>query len=157
MIQFYVVDSLVIWYDSVTSPDGKLNWQNELNLSNKCFFDVCDGIFLNYTWNESNLKASHQISLELSRNYDVFVGVDVFGRNCFGGGGMNTKLALNEIRKYELSIAIFASGWTHEVLGCDNFTANECSFWSSLELGVHHYPNTLPICTSFCQVLTFCQ
>ena len=24
------------------------------------------------------------------RRYDVYVGVDVFGRGCFGGGGWNT-------------------------------------------------------------------
>ena len=36
-------------YDSVTL-DGKLNWQDQLNEHNKPFFDICDGIFVNYTW-----------------------------------------------------------------------------------------------------------
>ncbi len=36
-------------YDAVTI-EGKLDWQNELNEKNRAFFDVCDGIFLNYTW-----------------------------------------------------------------------------------------------------------
>lgn len=36
-------------YDSVTK-DGKLSWQDQLNEHNKTFFDICDGIFVNYTW-----------------------------------------------------------------------------------------------------------
>ena len=36
-------------YDSVTL-DGKLNWQDQVNEHNKPFFDICDGIFVNYTW-----------------------------------------------------------------------------------------------------------
>ncbi|CAG2163116.1 unnamed protein product [Oppiella nova] len=147
----YDPKSLVIWYDSVISPDGDLKWQNELNSYNKCFFDVCDGIFLNYTWNETNLKTSYDISCHTFRNFDVFVGIDVFGRNCFGGGGLNTNLAVKEVAKHDLSLAIFASAWTHEVLGATDFTANEYLFWSLLDLGVHHFPQTLPLCTSFCQ------
>ena len=47
-------NSKVIWYDSVTI-DGKLDWQNSLNDLNSPFFDLCDGIFLNYTWTEEKL------------------------------------------------------------------------------------------------------
>jgi mannosyl-glycoprotein endo-beta-N-acetylglucosaminidase len=54
-------DSQVIWYDSVTC-DGLLSWQNELNENNESFFDVCDGIFLNYCWKEHNLEASANIA-----------------------------------------------------------------------------------------------
>ena len=41
-----------IWlhrYDSVT-VHGDLDWQDQLNDKNKPFFDICDGIFVNYTW-----------------------------------------------------------------------------------------------------------
>lgn len=41
--------SLVIWYDSVTTS-GKITYHDELVKENKPFFDVCDGIFLNYGW-----------------------------------------------------------------------------------------------------------
>lgn len=57
---------------------------------NRLFFDVCDGIFLNYWWKESSLEQSKQLSSELSRTCDVYVGVDVFGRGCCGNGGFNT-------------------------------------------------------------------
>jgi mannosyl-glycoprotein endo-beta-N-acetylglucosaminidase len=44
-----VPGGLVIWYDSVTI-DGHLAWQDQLTENNKPFFDICDGIFMNYTW-----------------------------------------------------------------------------------------------------------
>lgn len=58
----------------------------------RCFFDVCDGIFLNYTWKDTNLEWSAKMAQH--RILDVFVGVDVFGRNCFGGGGFNSHAVL---------------------------------------------------------------
>lgn len=61
------------------------------------FFDACDGIFLNYVWTPENLINS--ITTAEDRVLDVYVGVDVFGRNCFGGGGFNTAAALSEIRQ----------------------------------------------------------
>lgn len=51
----------IIWYDSVIET-GELKWQNELNERNKSFFDLTDGIFLNYTWNETNLHSSKSIA-----------------------------------------------------------------------------------------------
>lgn len=53
---------------------------------------MCDGIFLNYTWNEANLANS--ILKAQQRVLDVYVGVDVFGRNCYGGGGFNSHLVI---------------------------------------------------------------
>lgn len=52
------------------------------------FFDACDGIFLNYCWNEEGLRES--VENAGRRVKDVFVGIDVFGRGCFGDGKFNT-------------------------------------------------------------------
>lgn len=41
--------SLSYRYDSVTK-DGQLIYQNQLNEYNKPFFDICDGLFANYSW-----------------------------------------------------------------------------------------------------------
>ena len=88
---------------------GNLSWQDELNQTNRCFFDACDGIFLNYTWKPE--KHLEQSVVEAGpRQRDVYVGVDVFGRNCFGGGGWNTSAAVEEALKRGLSIALFAQG-----------------------------------------------
>lgn len=54
------------------------------------FFDACDGIFLNYNWNDKCLKHSKELASSRGRPMDVYVGVDVFGRGCLGGGGFNT-------------------------------------------------------------------
>lgn len=55
----------------------------------RIFFDACDGIFLNYNWSIADLQHSLYLSGS-ERQHDVYVGVDVFGRGCFGGGGWNT-------------------------------------------------------------------
>ncbi|GLT78904.1 hypothetical protein SLA2020_504220 [Shorea laevis] len=60
-MQSSVPGSLVIWYDSVTIK-GHLCYQDQLNDKNKPFFDICDGIFLNYNW----LELSHLLSLSAS-------------------------------------------------------------------------------------------
>lgn len=57
---------------------------------NRVFFDACDGIFLNYLWSEANLMRSAGAAGQ-DHLTDVYVGVDVFGRGCFGGGGYNSK------------------------------------------------------------------
>ena len=69
----------IIWYDSVTYPEGNLAWQDELNEKNKIFFDHCDGIFLNYCWRTGHLIKS--LSMAGQRRLDVYVGIDVFGKN----------------------------------------------------------------------------
>lgn len=70
----------VIWYDSIIES-GALAWQNELNEKNKPFFDLCDGILINYTWNERNLERTANILEEKGGDiHKVFVGIDVFGR-----------------------------------------------------------------------------
>ena len=37
-----------------------------------------------------DFNSSIMIILEKERSFDVFAGVDVFGRGTFGGGGLNT-------------------------------------------------------------------
>ncbi len=60
----------------------------KIDFISRQFFDGCDGIFLNYTWKFEMLL---QTKINAGERYrDVFVGIDVFGRGCFGGGGFNT-------------------------------------------------------------------
>ncbi|XP_034248138.1 cytosolic endo-beta-N-acetylglucosaminidase [Thrips palmi] len=139
----------VIWYDSVTCR-GSLDWQNELNDKNRCFFDACDGIFLNYTWTKKHLKRS--VKIAGARCLDVYVGVDVFGRNCYGGGGFDSDKAVSLVRSMGLSLALFAASWTHECLDKRNFIHLEYLFWQKLWPYLYlHGPIRLPFSTSFCQ------
>ncbi len=82
----------------------------------------------------------------------VFVGIDVFGRGCFGGGGFFSNIALREARQRAFSAAIFAPGWTWEILGPDNFTANDNRLWERLSRYIRERLfDRLPIRTSFCE------
>lgn len=102
-----------------------------MNESNKDFFLNSDGIFLNYNWTEENLKTS--LKNAGTRKHDVYVGVDVFGRGCFGGGGFNCDLAMEKIRHCNISAAIFAHSWTHEMKSdSEDFQEREALFWSKL-------------------------
>lgn len=53
----------------------------------------------------------------------------MFGRGSPGGGGFNCNVALDEIFKHGLSVAIFAPGWVYETLTPDDFIANNEQFW----------------------------
>lgn len=147
----------VLWYDSVTIK-GDLRWQDELNSLNKPFFDLCDGIFLNYTWKNGKCDGKgdpspHNLANSInaldndSRRTDIFVGVDVFGRGCLGGGGFQCDQPLREIRKNGLSVAVFAPGWTYEIpsregLAERQFFVREHTFWGLLEPFLNfHGPN----------------
>jgi len=137
-------------YDSVTN-EGELNWQNELNAKNSGFFDACDGIFLNYTWSVHNLAHSSLVA-GTRRKFDVYVGVDCFGRGCFGGGGWNTYKPMQLIREQNLSAAIFAPGWVYETQGEENFTKNQTKFFKLLMPYLYlHVVKDLPLVSSFSQ------
>ncbi|XP_031558651.1 cytosolic endo-beta-N-acetylglucosaminidase-like [Actinia tenebrosa] len=143
----------VIWYDSVTYK-GDLQWQNELNSMNGQFFESCDGIFLNYTWSVHQVSTLGHAAAAYQRPLaDVYVGVDVFGRGCYAGGGFKTKEAVKIARQEKLSTAIFAPGWVLETQGKQNFTVNQNRFWALLskECPTHPMAKGIPFVTSLCQ------
>ncbi|KAH0904904.1 hypothetical protein HID58_044407 [Brassica napus] len=137
--------SLVIWYDSVTVHDH-LKWQDHLNEKNKRFFDLCDGIFMNYTWKESYPKLSAEVAGD--RKYDVYMGIDVFGRGSFGGGQWTVDTALDLLKRNNVSAAIFAPGWVYETAQPPNFHTAQNKSRKVLEkprservfLGISHVP-----------------
>ncbi|KAH6762823.1 Glycosyl hydrolase family 85 [Perilla frutescens var. hirtella] len=143
--------SLVIWYDSVT-VDGDLSWQNQLNDKNKPFFDLCDGIFANYSWEEDYPKLSAKVAAD--RKFDVYMGIDVFGRGTYGGGQWTTNVALDVIKKDDVSAAIFAPGWVYETKQPPDFQTAQNRWWGLVEQSwgtVQNYPNVLPFYSNFDQ------
>lgn len=155
--------NLVLWYDSVIE-NGQLQWQNELNKSNRMFFDACDGFFTNYNWTEQNLEWMNgewtkedwmkDHNRDQGRQADVYVGVDVFARGQVVGGMFETNKALELIRKHNFSVAIFAPGWVYESHDDKTeFRKNQDKFWALLSkyLYVHQPSSPLPFISSFCQ------
>ncbi|XP_076170633.1 cytosolic endo-beta-N-acetylglucosaminidase isoform X1 [Ptiloglossa arizonensis] len=125
-------NSEIIWYDSIIDK-GQLKWQNEVNDKNIEFFLNCDGIFLNYNWTESKLANSYTLVKNHNQNvHNIYVGLDVWGRGCPGGGGFNSTYALEKIREQGLSVAIFGSAWTYEFFGPRTFRELETVFWAQL-------------------------
>ncbi|CAG8449878.1 6005_t:CDS:10 [Diversispora eburnea] len=118
--------SLVLWYDSITK-EGTLSWQDQLNDLNYPYFDATDGIFVNYTWKEEYPYLSSQKAGNRRRN--VYTGIDVWGRNTYGGGGFTTYKALEVIQKAKTSCALFAPAWTYEHFGKESFWEIDRKFW----------------------------
>ncbi|KAK4273731.1 hypothetical protein QN277_017070 [Acacia crassicarpa] len=146
-----VPGSLVLWYDSVTI-DGKLQWQDKLDEYNKPFFDICDGIFVNYTWKEDYPRLSANVAGD--RKFDVYMGIDVFGRNTYGGGQWNVNVALDLLRKEDVSAAVFAPGWVYQTKQPPDFQTAQNRWWGLLEKSwaiLRNYSGTLPIYTNFDQ------
>ncbi|KAJ9160381.1 hypothetical protein P3X46_025788 [Hevea brasiliensis] len=146
-----VPGSLVIWYDSVAIT-GKLSYQNQLNEKNKPFFDICDGIFTNYWWNEDYPKLSAAVAGD--RKFDVYMGIDVFGRGTYGGGKWNTNIALDVCKKDDVSAALFAPGWVYETKQAPDFQTAQNKWWGLVEKSwgvVKFYPNSLPFYSNFDQ------
>ncbi|XP_058075128.1 cytosolic endo-beta-N-acetylglucosaminidase 1-like [Magnolia sinica] len=147
----HVPDSLVIWYDSVTI-NGNLRWQNQLNELNKPFFDLCDGIFVNYSWMENYPKLSAAVAGE--RKFDVYMGIDVFGRGTYGGGQWTMNVALDVLKKDDVSAAIFAPGWVYETKQKPDFQTAQNRWWGLVEKswGIQqNYPKALPFYSNFDQ------
>uniref|UniRef100_A0A672Z2M0 Cytosolic endo-beta-N-acetylglucosaminidase n=1 Tax=Sphaeramia orbicularis TaxID=375764 RepID=A0A672Z2M0_9TELE len=147
-----VSGSLVLWYDSVVD-NGQLRWQNELNQSNRIFFEACDGLFTNYNWKETSLEFMSDYSAAQGRQADIYVGVDVFARGDVVAGKFETNKALEIIRKHNFSTAIFAPGWVYETQDKTEFRHNQDRFWALLSdhLYIHRPVSPLPFISSFCQ------
>ncbi|KAL9645047.1 hypothetical protein ABK040_004539 [Willaertia magna] len=65
--------------------------------------------------NTATVTASNFSEMSTIKNqYNIYTGIDIFGRGQYGGGKFNTYKALHEICKVNTSIALFAPGYTFE-------------------------------------------
>ena len=104
--------------------------------SNRPYFDLCDGIFLNYNWTNAGLSASKRLAQE--RRGEVYVGIDVFGRGCPGGGGYNScEVSEFKIERNETS-------WSVLNIGVASFQ----QFWVTV-LCTFIWPHLKPFMTCF--------
>ena len=76
-----------IWIAHLTLCFTSITRNDFLSLSStRDFFSLSDGMFLNYHWHRQCLVDTLTVCGK-DRANDVFVGIDVFRRGTFGGGG----------------------------------------------------------------------
>ncbi|MBD2483965.1 jacalin-like lectin [Planktothrix sp. FACHB-1365] len=129
--------ALVIWYDSVISGSGTVSYQNCLNSHNNDFFLASNGIFTNYWWDDRGREI--QTSVDTAKGdsrspYEVYTGVDVWGRNTFYKPGNDSCRAVGIAVNKGTSVGLFAPGWTFEEGSGGkehhkNFEARDKKFW----------------------------
>ncbi|TYZ69430.1 hypothetical protein PybrP1_001763 [[Pythium] brassicae (nom. inval.)] len=126
-------EAQVVWYASV-ARSGKRKHQARLDADSVPFFACVDGLFTDYGWTPDD--ANFSAALDLDRRFDVYMGVDVFGRHdTLGGGKLDSGVALRAAWNAGVSAALFAPGWTHECLrheAGEDFVASEHRFWSMI-------------------------
>lgn len=152
-IHLIIPHSEIILYDSLID-NGSINYQNGLSINNIELFNISDGYFTNYWWNEKICRDTAKLAKE--RHYDIYMGIDIFGRNTYGGGGFSTYKALDVIKKYDLSVGLFAPAWTYECSddSYDNSYINrEKRFWTgtipNTKLSEHEFCNNGTKCISY--------
>ncbi|XP_014261831.1 cytosolic endo-beta-N-acetylglucosaminidase-like [Cimex lectularius] len=124
-------DNLLIFYDSLTYPEGRHEYQNVLNDNNWVYFNLTDGIFINYNWLESYLSSMKEyLNVSPDRVVDVFLGVDVYGRGS-QNGEFRTDKTIEKVRKYGMSVALFAPSWVYESSSNrKEYIQNDYQFWN---------------------------
>ena len=131
--------ALVLCYDALDA-DGRIAYQNALTPANKACFDACDGLFTNYWWGGMQLRQSAALAGP-GRQHDVFVGVDVFGRNTSYAAGKACAAPCRAARAAGLSLALFAPGWSVECGEASKCTTEadaarcDAQFWDALGIG----------------------
>lgn len=119
-------------YDAITT-DGKLKWQNRLTAHNKPFLDCCDGMLINYTWKSWMLRET--MSYGSGRLADLFLGVDVWGRNTKAYSAGYASVSGVGIAKHSgLSCGIFAPGWVYEKGDDKTWMERSAKFWAMVRL-----------------------
>ncbi|KAG5558046.1 hypothetical protein RHGRI_008075 [Rhododendron griersonianum] len=103
-------------------------------------------------WLEDYPKRSAAVAGD--RKFDVYVGIDIFGRGTYGGGQWNTNVALDVIKSGNVSAALFAPGWVYETKQPPDFATAQNRWWSLVEKSwgiMQSYPLVLPFYSNFDQ------
>jgi endo-beta-N-acetylglucosaminidase D len=101
---------------------------------------ACSGLFVDYHWNDTSCRKAFEF-VEARRSAgsckhgpgDVWMGVDVFGRGTFGGGGWHTDVGVAHARTAGLSVALFAPAWYYENGERGQYAQLAQRFWQSVQ------------------------
>ncbi|CCH42567.1 Cytosolic endo-beta-N-acetylglucosaminidase [Wickerhamomyces ciferrii] len=151
-----VSDSKLIWYDSLVTEKNRVFYQNSVNEWNYDHFNASDLFFTNYWWTQEKLSENIKNIGLLGAEKKLFVGIDIWGRGSkVGGGGFESSIAINALKKSQSNVALFAPAWTYENFDKEDFYHNDKKFWlgndssdftgGSVSTYVKHY--TAPVYT----------
>jgi mannosyl-glycoprotein endo-beta-N-acetylglucosaminidase len=101
---------------------------------------VCDSFFTDYHWKPENLEVTMETFFDKcadKNSYEIYYGSDCYGRGTYGGGLFDVYKALELIRNFPFSIAIFGQAFTYEKWDShalwEKFVRNEDLFWHGIE------------------------
>jgi mannosyl-glycoprotein endo-beta-N-acetylglucosaminidase len=84
------------------------------------------------SWDEQKRYAKVSAHEAGERAYDVYMGVDVFGRHTYGGGGFQSDVALKAAQEAGVSSALFAPGWVYETKQPPDFKTAQNRWWGTI-------------------------
>jgi mannosyl-glycoprotein endo-beta-N-acetylglucosaminidase len=117
---------------------------------------ACTGLFTDYHWRDTSptTAATHALALHALQRLnpklehpcshlprDVWMGVDVYGRGTWGGGGMDSDKAVARAVASGASAALFAAAWAWCEHGEGERARKDWEFWSRV-----HGACAAPVC-----------
>merc|ERR1740117_2358777 len=89
-------------------------------------FDAADGVFVNYNWADDEESMAQMVKSAGNRTQDVYMGMDGFGD--LRGNNVPQPTQVQKCAHHDLSIAVFAPGYTYEVAAKKQYSEDAVSF-----------------------------
>ncbi|KRX08892.1 hypothetical protein PPERSA_08996 [Pseudocohnilembus persalinus] len=103
--------AIIIWYDSIVTDSGKVEWQSQVNDKNVNSAQFCI----------ENLKK-------------LYTGIDIWGRGQYEGGKFDSFKSIQAIKKYKTNVAIFAPAFTYETAhNQSQYIQNDQFLWQGIK------------------------
>ncbi|KAK1320207.1 hypothetical protein QJS10_CPA03g01081 [Acorus calamus] len=142
---------LVEWDEGIVIADKLLSTKESARLYAERLTELADALGFD-GWLKDSPKRS--ASFAGARKFDVYMGIDVFGRGTYGGGEWNTHVALDVLKKDNVSAALFAPGWVYESKQGPDFETAQNRWWGLVEKSwgiLRNYPKVVPFYSNFDQ------
>lgn len=141
------------WGGSGSAEDfvGKLTKKSKAKLGKRSYIvaypynpgdemmDKADGIYVNYGWSTSDSAMEQYKAESHGKQHDVYMGLDAFGS--LRGNPTPDKMHVGACAKHDLSVAVFAPGFTFEHQSHNEYSKEaeriDQSFWEDIRQAFH--------------------
>ncbi|KAH6946348.1 hypothetical protein HPB50_012877 [Hyalomma asiaticum] len=110
------------WYDAMAIYGKPKPHRKRLSKS-ASLWERCDGVFLNFDWNNAVPLSSAQLAD--SRKDNVYAGVDVYTRGISYPLGHDMYSAIQLAIRYHMLAVVFEVGWVYETQEKNNFAKDQ--------------------------------